>query len=88
MRHRSWLGRHPAAEVCLAAEARSVGVADEPPGDGTDHHDDGTDHGAAAARLQSWQRGPLSTTSAAERDNAVANGYRNEGVASQVFPSQ
>ena len=28
------------------------------------------------------------TTSAAERDNAVANGYRNEGVACHVFPSQ
>ena len=29
------------------------------------------------------------TTSAAERDNAVANlGYRDEGVACHVFPSQ
>ena len=28
------------------------------------------------------------TTSAAERDNAVANGYRNEGIACHVFPSQ
>ena len=27
------------------------------------------------------------TTSVAERDNAVANGYRNEGVACQVFPA-
>ena len=27
------------------------------------------------------------TTSAAERDNAVANGYRNEGVACHVLPS-
>ena len=39
-------------------------------------------------RAFSPARGPFYTTSAAERDNAVANGYRNEGVACHVFPSQ